>query len=189
MKALAHNPKHLQDEKHPTKLALLLEAAALVGADLSSLVRQIPTGVSILGLKGKLLSAISQYRSLLNANVKGVEICAESRLRMLGDVGTLCRRGVRVGFINASGLTPNYYPNILPIGMRGFQDVGKLSCQRGVIFNGGKRGNERVTKGGQTYVSNNIKRKHLPSRGGGSGFKGRNLASRQYFERKRNAMR
>ena len=78
------------------KIGQLLESASEVGADLSRLVREIPTGVEIDGLKDKLLKAISDYRQFLNLNAETLAIAGSERLHLLQTCSHTVRRGTRV---------------------------------------------------------------------------------------------
>lgn len=78
----------------------LLEVAARSGADLAHLVSKIPIGMSIHGIRSKLVTAISDYRFKLKINEDAAKILAYDKISLLREQCHRSRRGVR---INLSG--------------------------------------------------------------------------------------
>ncbi|KAL7454387.1 hypothetical protein ACHAWC_006029 [Mediolabrus comicus] len=73
----------------------LLEAAAHCGADLSSLVSSIPEGMSIEGLRPKLIAAIADYRHKVQIHEYTSEALVEDKVNLLRELTHLSRRGER----------------------------------------------------------------------------------------------
>ena len=74
----------------------LLEAAAHTGSDLASLVSRIPEGMSIEGLRPKLIAAVKDYRYKvkLHENVDGLLV--EDKVSILRELNNVSRRGERL---------------------------------------------------------------------------------------------
>jgi len=73
----------------------LLEAAAHCGADLASLVSSIPEGMSIEGLRPKLIAAIADYRHKVRIHEYTADALAEDKVSLLRELCHLSRRGER----------------------------------------------------------------------------------------------
>ena len=73
----------------------LLEAAALCGADLSSLVSSIPEGMAIEGLRPKLVAAIADYRHKVRIHEHTSDALTEDKTSLLRELCHLSRRGER----------------------------------------------------------------------------------------------
>ncbi|KAL7498251.1 hypothetical protein ACHAWT_006183 [Skeletonema menzelii] len=73
----------------------LLEAAAHCGADLSSLVSSIPEGMSIQGLRPKLIAAIADYRHKVRIHEYTADALSEDKVGLLRELCHLSRRGER----------------------------------------------------------------------------------------------
>ena len=73
----------------------LLQAAAQSGADLSSLVSSIPEGMSIEGLRPKLIAAIADYRHKVQIHEYTAEALVEDKVSLLRELIHLFRRGER----------------------------------------------------------------------------------------------
>lgn len=73
----------------------LLEAAALCGADLAHLVTKIPPGMSIEGLRPRLVAAVSDYRFKRQLHAQANEIAAEESLQIFREYEHRARRGRR----------------------------------------------------------------------------------------------
>lgn len=74
----------------------LLEAAAHTGSDLASLVSRIPQGMSIEGLRPKLIAAISDYRYKVKIHEQVDNILMEDKVSILRELSHLSRRGERM---------------------------------------------------------------------------------------------
>lgn len=74
----------------------LLEVAARSGADLAHLVSKIPRGMSIHGIRSKLVTAISDYRFKLKINEDAAKILSNDKISLLREQCHRSRRGVRV---------------------------------------------------------------------------------------------
>jgi hypothetical protein len=77
------------------KLGELLECAASIGADLSTLVAKIPKGMEIKELKAKLLNSIDNYRVLVECHRAVADVASADRLCLLRNKSHIVRRGVR----------------------------------------------------------------------------------------------
>lgn len=73
----------------------LLEAAAHCGADLASLVSSIPEGMSIEGLRPKLIAAITDYRHKVRIHEYTADALSEDKVSLLRELCHLSRRGER----------------------------------------------------------------------------------------------
>ena len=73
----------------------LLEAAALSGADLASLVTKIPQGMSIEGLRPRLVGAVSDYRWKLRMHESANEITGKEMVDLYKEYEHRSRRGKR----------------------------------------------------------------------------------------------
>jgi len=74
----------------------LLEAAALSGADLAFLVKKIPPGMAIEGLRPRLVAAVADYRLKLQMRQCSKEIANSEKIALLREVAHRSRRGVRL---------------------------------------------------------------------------------------------
>lgn len=77
-----------------TLFGSLLEAAALSGADLAHLVKQIPTGMAIEGLRPRLVAAVADYRLKLQMHESADAIAVTEKIALLRECGHRMRRGV-----------------------------------------------------------------------------------------------
>ena len=73
----------------------LLEAAALSGADLAQLVTKIPPGMSIEGLRPRLVGAVSDYRWKLHMHESANEVGRKEILDLYREHEHRSRRGRR----------------------------------------------------------------------------------------------
>ena len=78
------------------KLGELLECAASIGSDLSTLVAKIPRGMEIDDLKGKLLGSIESYRVRVGCHGRAMEVSGGDRLELLRKESRVKRVGRRV---------------------------------------------------------------------------------------------
>jgi vacuolar protein sorting-associated protein 41 len=78
-----------------TLFGQLLEAAALSGADLAKIVRRIPAGMQVEGLKPRLVAAVADYRLKVQMHTSSSLIGAKEKLILLREVTQRTRRGVR----------------------------------------------------------------------------------------------
>ncbi len=74
----------------------LLEAAAHTGSDLASLVSRIPEGMSIEGLRPKLIAAITDYRYKVKMHEHVEKILLEDKVSILRELNHVSRRGERI---------------------------------------------------------------------------------------------
>ncbi|KAL3787325.1 hypothetical protein ACHAW5_009334 [Stephanodiscus triporus] len=74
----------------------LLEAAAHAGSDLASLVSRIPEGMSIEGLRPKLIAAITDYRYKVKIHEHVDKILVEDKVSILRELTYVSRRGERI---------------------------------------------------------------------------------------------
>jgi len=74
----------------------LLEAAAHTGSDLGSLVSRIPEGMSIQGLRPKLISAITDYHHKVKIHEHVDNILMEDKISILRELSHVSRRGERM---------------------------------------------------------------------------------------------
>ena len=74
----------------------LLEVAARSGADLAHLVSKIPRGMSIHGIRSKLVTAISDYRFKLKINEDAAKILSNDKISLLREQCHRSRRGIRI---------------------------------------------------------------------------------------------
>jgi hypothetical protein len=73
----------------------LLEAAALAGADLAQLVTKIPPGMSIEGLRPRLVAAVSDYRFKQQMHLQANEIAQKEASQIFRECEHKTRRGKR----------------------------------------------------------------------------------------------
>ena len=73
----------------------LLESAALSGANLAHLVAQIPPGMSIEGLRPRLVAAVADYRWKLQLHEGASEVAKSEKIDLLREQAHRSRRGVR----------------------------------------------------------------------------------------------
>ena len=85
-----------ENAKNGQLFGSLLEVAARSGADLAHLVKKIPTGMSIFGIRSKLVTAISDYRFKLKINEDAAKILQNDKVSLLREQCHRSRRGVRV---------------------------------------------------------------------------------------------
>jgi hypothetical protein len=78
-----------------TLFGSLLEAAALSGADLAHLVKQIPHGMAVEGLRPRLVAAVMDYRLKLQMNEVASAISVSERKSLLRECIHRSRRGLR----------------------------------------------------------------------------------------------
>jgi hypothetical protein len=76
----------------------LLEASALSGADLASLVTKVPPGMSIEGLRPRLVAAVADYRLKLKMHETASESATQELISILQELGHRSRRGARYMF-------------------------------------------------------------------------------------------
>mmetsp|Transcript_36265 Transcript_36265/g.76434 ORF Transcript_36265/g.76434 Transcript_36265/m.76434 type:complete len:168 (-) Transcript_36265:55-558(-) len=74
----------------------LLEAAAHTGSDLASLVSRIPEGMSIEGLRPKLIAAITDYRYKVKIHEDVDNMLMDDKVSILRELSHLSRRGTRI---------------------------------------------------------------------------------------------
>jgi hypothetical protein len=76
----------------------LLEAAALSGADLASLVTKVPPGMAIEGLRPRLVAAVADYRLKLKMHETASEGATQEMISILQELSHRSRRGARYQF-------------------------------------------------------------------------------------------
>lgn len=74
----------------------LLEAAAQTGSDVANLVSKIPTGMSIEGLRPKLIAAVSDARNKLKMHDRAAAVLLEDKVSILRELSHVSRRGERI---------------------------------------------------------------------------------------------
>jgi hypothetical protein len=79
----------------------LLEAAALSGADLAKLVKQIPTGMVVEGLRPRLVAAVADYRMKVQMQQNASEIALKEKVALHRELTQRSRRGVRCKIFSA----------------------------------------------------------------------------------------
>lgn len=77
------------------KFGMLLEAAALSGADLAKLVTHIPAGMAVQGLRTRLVAAVADYRMKLKLHKANAEIGTKEKIALLRELAHRSRRGMR----------------------------------------------------------------------------------------------
>ena len=80
--------------KNGTRFGSLLEAAALSGADLAYLVKQIPHGMAVEGLRPRLVAAVADYRLKLQMHESASAIAVEEKIDLLRERSHRSRRGM-----------------------------------------------------------------------------------------------
>jgi vacuolar protein sorting-associated protein 41 len=80
-----------------TMFGLLLESAALSGADLAKLVAQIPAGMQVEGLKPRLVAAVTDYKLKVQMHESSSAIAKREKLTLLRELAQRARRGMRYG--------------------------------------------------------------------------------------------
>lgn len=75
----------------------LLEAAAQTGSDLGALVSRIPEGMSIQGLRPKLIAAITDYRCKVKIHEHVRQLLVNDKISILRHLNHVSRRGKRMG--------------------------------------------------------------------------------------------
>ena len=83
----------------------LLEAAAHTGSDLANLVSKIPTGMSIEGLRPKLIAAVTDYRYKLKIHDRVSIMQKEEKVSILCELSHISRRGERISVDQSSYFT------------------------------------------------------------------------------------
>ena len=73
----------------------LLEAAALSGADLASLVKQMPHGMAVEGLRPRLVAAVADYRLKLQMHENASVIALAEKKDLIRECSHRSRRGTR----------------------------------------------------------------------------------------------
>lgn len=81
-------------KENGTLFGSLLEAAALSGADLAHLVKQVPTGMAVEGLRPRLVAAVADYRLKLQMHESADAIAVAEKVALLRECGHRLRRGV-----------------------------------------------------------------------------------------------
>jgi len=93
-------PDPTSDANHNSALGALfgslLEAAAHTGSDLASLVSRIPEGMSIEGLRPKLIAAITDYRYKVKIHEHVDNMLMDDKVSVLRELSHLSRRGKRM---------------------------------------------------------------------------------------------
>lgn len=74
----------------------LLEAAAHAGSDLASLVSKIPEGMSIEGLRPKLIAAITDYRYKVKIHEYADKMIVDDKVKLMREINHVSRRGERI---------------------------------------------------------------------------------------------
>lgn len=82
-------------KKDGSLFGLLLESAALSGANLAFLVSQIPPGMSIEGLRPRLVAAVADYRWKLQMHQGASEVATSEKIDLYREVAHRSRRGFR----------------------------------------------------------------------------------------------
>lgn len=82
----------------------LLEAAAHTGSDVANLVYKIPTGMSIEGLRPKLIAAVSDARNKLKMHDRLAAVLLEDKVSILRELSHVSRRGERISVGRGSGV-------------------------------------------------------------------------------------
>ena len=85
----------LEEASDGTIYGELLEAAALKGADLSRLVKRIPPGMVVEGLRPKLVAAVADYRMKLEIFEAAIAAGSEEKVTLMREIGHRARRGLR----------------------------------------------------------------------------------------------
>ena len=80
-------------KKNGSLFGSLLEAAALSGADLALLVKQIPHGMAIEGLRPRLVAAVADYRLKLQMHQSASAVAVADKLELLRESSHRSRRG------------------------------------------------------------------------------------------------
>jgi hypothetical protein len=73
----------------------LLEAAALAGADLARLVKEIPEGINVEGLRPRLVAAVADYRMKVEVYTAAISAGSEDEASLMREIAHRSRRGVR----------------------------------------------------------------------------------------------
>ena len=85
----------LEEASDGTIYGELLEAAALVGADLARLVKRIPPGMVVEGLRPRLVAAVADYRMKLEIYEAAIAAGSEEQVTLMREIGHRSRRGLR----------------------------------------------------------------------------------------------
>ncbi len=88
--------ENVEREKNGQLFGCLLEVAARSGSDLAHLVSKIPTGMSIHGIRSKLVTAISDYRFKVKINESAAKILSNDKVGLLREQCHRSRRGIRI---------------------------------------------------------------------------------------------
>ena len=89
----------VESGKNGQLFGCLLEVAARSGSDLAHLVSKIPTGMSIHGIRSKLVTAISDYRFKVKINESAAKILSNDKVSLLREQCHRSRRGTRVDLL------------------------------------------------------------------------------------------
>ena len=73
----------------------LLEAGALAGADLARLVKKIPEGINVEGLRPRLVAAVADYRMKVEEYTAAISAGSEDQITLLREIAHRSRRGAR----------------------------------------------------------------------------------------------
>ena len=84
-----------ENEKDGMLFGSLLEAAAMSGADLARLVKRIPPGMVVEGLRPRLVAAVADYRHKLDIVEAANSAGSADRVALLQEITHRSRRGVR----------------------------------------------------------------------------------------------
>ncbi|KAL7543859.1 hypothetical protein ACHAXR_013228 [Thalassiosira sp. AJA248-18] len=104
----------------------LLEAAAHTGSDLASLVSRIPEGMSIEGLRPKLIAAITDYRYKVKIHEHVDDMLMNDKISVLRELSHLSRRGERIECRHRGAKTTNKSPGLPSPSRRGLLKYRRL---------------------------------------------------------------
>lgn len=90
-------------QSHGMLYGELLEAAALSGADLARLVKDIPEGMNVEGLRPRLVAAVADYRMKLEVYIAAKAAGTEEEVSLLREIAHRSRRGVRYMLAASNG--------------------------------------------------------------------------------------
>jgi len=93
-------------QKDGLRFGSLLEAAAVSGADLANLVSQMPHGMSVEGLRPRLIAAVVDYRLKLQMFEHASSVARYEKKSLLRENCHRSRRGARCDPVSASQLAP-----------------------------------------------------------------------------------
>jgi len=89
------DPTESVSDTSGTLFGSLLEAAAQSGADLARLVKEIPQGMPVEGLRPRLVGAVADYRWKLQMHQASAGILSTDKVALLRELNNRTRRGVR----------------------------------------------------------------------------------------------